>query len=117
MHCSFASARRLCCLALLSLVAACGSGSGTTPSADPIAEPLDQGHVCQVADWRMAGDACKPGQKIVFLPPSFGNEQLPVMFAAANCDLRYAVVATTGAVTCIYLPMRLQKAPNPASAP
>jgi hypothetical protein len=42
---------------------------------------------------------------VAFLPDRWGNEQLPVIFAAVNCDLRYSVALTEGAVTCIYAPI------------
>ncbi|WP_201022751.1 hypothetical protein [Tepidimonas taiwanensis] len=47
---------------------------------------------------------CKPGQKIAFLPETFGNAQLPILFAARNCDLRYSIALTNGGVVCIFLP-------------
>ncbi|MBS0576842.1 MAG: hypothetical protein JSS45_10565 [Proteobacteria bacterium] len=110
--------------ALCLLVAACaqqGSGStATAPSASATtasaAAPVD-GHLCQVKNWHYddVAAACKPGQKVIFVPDSFGNEQLPVIFAAVNCDLRYSVALTTGAVTCIYHPIVPDTA-APASA-
>lgn len=69
---------------------------------------IDQAHLCQVDDWGRLGVAavCEPGQKVVFLPQRWGSEQLPVIFAAVNCDLRYEVVLTNGAVACIYRPTK-----------
>ncbi len=49
--------------------------------------------------------ACKPGQKVLFLPNSWGNDQLPIIFAGINCDLRYSVAMNNGGVTCIYTPL------------
>lgn len=77
----------------------------------PASAAIDQASLCEVDDYRIAS-TCRPGQKIVFLPPSFGNEQLPVIFAALNCDLRYSVVLTKGAVSCIFAPIT----PRPAAA-
>lgn len=81
---------------------------------------IDQANLCEVSDWRAeaVASACKPGQKVVFLPSSFGNQQLPIYFAAVNCDLRYQVALTTGAVTCIYYPITTaaQNNESPASA-
>jgi len=64
----------------------------------------DQTQVCEVHRWQSDATAatCTPGQKVAFLPDRWGNEQLPILFAAVNCDLRYAVVLTNGGVTCIY---------------
>lgn len=68
---------------------------------------LNQTKFCEVEDWTLdaTSKSCVIGQKVVFLPKVFGNAQLPVMFSAANCDLRYEVVLTEGAVTCIYNPV------------
>ena len=78
--------------------------------------PLDQDNLCEIKHYGPA-KACKPGQKVVFLPESFGNEQLPILFAAINCDLRYQVVLTTGAVTGIYAPVKLATTDEPANPP
>lgn len=64
---------------------------------------VDQTKVC-VASGTDVSSQCKAGQKIAFVPKQFGSEQMPVIFAANNCDLRYQVVATKGAVTCIFTP-------------
>lgn len=72
-------------------------------------QAIDQSSVCEIQDWRAnTTSSCKPGQKVVFLPRSWGNEQLPIIFAAVNCDLRYSVAHTRGAVTCIYAPIKQQ---------
>src|SRR5699024_3647994 len=83
------------------------SGCSQNQSADPVASTIDQANLCEVKEWRHddVASTCKPGQKVVYLPSSFGNEQLPIIFAAVNCDLRYNVALTTGAVTCIYGPI------------
>ena len=104
------------------IFAACGlvalSGCDLT-SVSGAAPVIDQAQLCQVGGWEAEGVAavCKPGQKVVFLPRSFGNEQLPILFAAVNCDLRYAVALTSGAVTCIYLPITPEKQKATESAP
>jgi hypothetical protein len=86
--------------------------SSTSGNAGP-----DQANLCEVSAWQHedVARACKPGQKVVYLPQTFGNEQLPVFFAAVNCDLRYSVALTTGAVTCIYGPIT-PKAAAPAKS-
>ncbi len=68
---------------------------------------IDQSKVCQVGDVSLETTkaACEPGQKVAFLPRTFGNEQLPVLFAAVNCDHRYQIAMTKGGVSCIYNPM------------
>ena len=113
------------------VLTACNEESGKA-AAIPAAQPakmeqvVDHDHVCETKTLFPAqtGSACIPGQKVVFLPPTFGNEQLPIFFAALNCDLRYQVVHSRGAVTCIYHPARpgekkaeVQSPSNPAQEP
>jgi len=89
-------------------LAGCSQGSANAQtSATPVeaATHIDQDVICETKDLSPV-DNCKPGQKIVFLPSTFGNEQLPVLFAAINCDLRYQVALTTGAVICIFRPSK-----------
>jgi len=83
-------------------------GMSVLPQVGQAADSGDPDSLCQVSFWQRDAVAlvCTPGEKIVFLPESFGNVQLPVYFAAINCDLRYPVVSTTGAVTCIYRPIK-----------
>ncbi|WP_114239273.1 hypothetical protein [Dyella sp. C9] len=82
-----------------------GACSNASPPAHGEAGTLNQAAICEVRQWQhdVVAAACKPGQKVAFLPETFGNEQLPVLFAAVNCDLRYTVALTTGGVTCIYV--------------
>lgn len=82
------------------------------PSTTTVAnESINQQDICEVKEWRAdaVSQACKPGQKVVFLPNSWGNAQLPILFAAVNCDLRYSVALTEGAVTCIYQPISVKQ--------
>lgn len=47
---------------------------------------------------------CQEGVRIAFLPKSFGNEQIPVIFAAVHCDHTRSIAMTNGAVSCIFSP-------------
>lgn len=96
-----------CSLFLVGSLAIAASGCTQGPSASPTASVIDQANLCEVKEWQhdVVASTCKPGQKVVYLPSSFGNEQLPVIFAAVNCDLRYSVALTTGGVTCIHAPI------------
>ncbi|WP_374962539.1 hypothetical protein [Spongiibacter tropicus] len=69
---------------------------------------VDQESLCEVSGWQkdVTAASCKAGQKVVFLPSSFGNEQLPVIFAAVNCDHRFSIALTKGGVSCIYSPLK-----------
>lgn len=60
---------------------------------------------------------CSVGQKVLFTPMQWGNEQFPVRFAARNCDFRYSVVMTTGAVSCIYKPAEVKVPTDFATKP
>jgi hypothetical protein len=87
-----------------SLISGCGK-----PAA--VASAVNQDDLCFVSNFA-AGDSnkvCSPGQKVVYMPAGgAGNPNLVVMFAAANCDLRYAVVSGPTALTCIYAPLKKQ---------
>ncbi|MDR3347031.1 MAG: hypothetical protein LBN32_00300 [Helicobacteraceae bacterium] len=84
--------------AMLALILGAGCSSGGA---------VDQENVCEVGDWRgeAVAKACKRGQKVVFLPDSFGDKQLPILFTAFNCDHRYSIALTEGGVSCIYNPI------------
>ena len=72
---------------------------------------IDQKILCEVDGWNKVTTAasCQVGQKVVYLPSSFGNEQLPVIFAAVNCDHRFSIALTKGGVSCIYSPLNPDK--------
>lgn len=99
------------------MLVGCGGGTGQSQqqTATAAMEP-NQSEICQTESIGIAAN-CQPGQKIVFLPEQFGNAQLPVYFAAANCDLRFSVVATNGAVTCIFMPIKPVEEARPATEP
>ncbi len=75
---------------------------------------INQHDLCVVKEWEkdVTAAECKPGQKVVFLPGSWGNAQLPIMFAAVNCDHRFSIALTNGGVSCIYIPLTPEPAAN-----
>lgn len=87
---------------LLSILALTGCGAQTMGTGS-----VDLTAICETSEWRVdsVASVCKAGQKVAFLPERWGNEQLPVKFAAVNCDLTHSVVMTNGGVTCIYRPI------------
>lgn len=95
-------------MALLSLAACKEQAQSSTQAAISI----DQEQLCEVQNWQKDATAlaCKAGQKVLFLPTSFGNEQLPVLFAAVNCDHRFSIALTKGGVSCIYTPLKMTEA-------
>ena len=106
-----------CALAATALIVI--SGCNPVPTNNLAPPVVDQANLCEVRLWRVndVASVCKPGQKVVFLPSSWGNEQLPILFAAVNCDLRYSVALTTGAVTCVYGPITPTPPAEPESKP
>lgn len=93
--------------ATLALTGACSKIEHAPGGAEPA---LVQDKVCEVRGWQSDVTAeCKPGQKIVFLPNSWGNEQLPILFAAVNCDMRYTVAMNNGGVVCIHAKLQPEK--------
>ncbi|RBP78597.1 hypothetical protein EBI01_17825 [Marinomonas rhizomae] len=71
-----------------------------------LAIDINQATLCTTTSWKAADNSakCKEKNKIAFLPTSFGNEQLPIMFIALNCDLRFNVSLTNGGAVCIFKP-------------
>lgn len=97
-------------------LAGCLQGKEDPKAAQDAAEvKLAQDEICVTGEVRVES-GCKAGQRVVFMPRSWGNEQMPVMFAAMNCDLRYAVAMNNGGVTCIFLKARQPDTPAPAAA-
>ncbi|MDP3521290.1 MAG: hypothetical protein Q8S02_11780 [Hydrogenophaga sp.] len=97
-------------LAISATLAGCNqpqAAQAAQAAAAPALPAIDQANLCEVKGWQhdVVAQSCKPGQKVIYLPDSWGNEQLPVIFAAVNCDMRYSVTITKGAVACIYSPM------------
>jgi alpha-tubulin suppressor-like RCC1 family protein len=43
---------------------------------------------------------CEDGQLLVFLPRSWGNDQLPIDVAALYCDFDHSIVYNNGGVVC-----------------
>ncbi len=85
-------------------LASCGGGNNPPKPAEskPAPVAIDQDNVCVVLSTSDAPKSCKDGEKVIFTPQSWGNEQLPILFAGFSCDLRYAVALTNGGVACIY---------------
>ena len=81
--------------------------ASTAPRAD--AAPVDPNELCITMDFSREGaEHCQPGQRIAFLPDRWGNEQLPLLFVAANCDLTRSVALTNGGVVCQYMPSSIK---------
>jgi len=103
--------RRLCAPFLVVGVFVAAGCTPTAPAGSTVestsAPEIQQGQLCWVnnADFEAIYKECKPGSKILFTPPVFGRESIPIMFIAGNCDMRYSVAWTNGAVTCIYAPL------------
>ena len=59
-----------------------------------------QARVCIVSNFDTSG--CKRGDDLLFMPPSFGNEQFPIEFAGKKCDLSKPITLNKGGVVCTY---------------
>ncbi len=68
---------------------------------------MDQNTLCTTSSMKVNenSEKCSIGQKIAFLPKTFGSEQLPIMFIAGHCDLNYNVSLTSGGVVCVFNPV------------
>ncbi len=98
------------CLCLL--LSACDQGKPQHKApTDSVAPTLDQSLICETKNWQQVVN-CQSGQKVVFLPERWGNQQLPILFAAAHCDMRYSIALTEGGVACIYHPLKTASASN-----
>lgn len=71
-----------------------------------LASPVND-TVCEVAttDAKEIAEKCTKGERILFAPSSWGNEQLPVLFSSLYCNHKYAIALTKGGVSCIYSPV------------
>jgi hypothetical protein len=86
------------------------AGHGTPSGAIAAAATTIPGRTfCLMTDVK---DHCQEGQLAWFMPPRWGNEQLPIVFTAAVCDFRHPIVWTNGGVACIYTNVR-RESPDP----
>ncbi len=93
-------------LALLSVTAvvmtACNDMLGSSNNSESFT-------VCEVQTLNMedVSKSCDKGNRVLFAPRTFGNEQLPVLFSALYCDHSQSIALTTGGVSCIYKPISM----------
>ncbi|MGN0915573.1 MAG: hypothetical protein ACI4NE_04385 [Succinivibrio sp.] len=55
---------------------------------------------------------CQKGSQLLFLPQTWGNDQLPILVAGYNCDFNHPVVYNNGGVTCIKATEGVNKEPE-----
>lgn len=74
------------------------------------AESYPSNVICMVDSFQRDDvlESCQPGERVLFMPNSWGNEQLPVRFAALYCDPRYSIALTKGAVSCVFDPANIE---------
>jgi hypothetical protein len=60
----------------------------------------DKSALCVIENKDEDVSRCKDGQLLVFLPNSWGNDQLPIIVAALYCNFDYSVVYNNGGVVC-----------------
>lgn len=67
---------------------------------------IDQSKLCIYSTDEVAAK-CKPGELSWFAPSSWGNEQSPLIVAAAYCDFNYQVMYNNSGVICVFTDKRL----------
>jgi hypothetical protein len=72
--------------------------------------PEPKNTICEVdsVDASAIQENCKKGERVLFSPEVWGNDQLTVTFSAMYCDPRYSIALSKGAVSCIYQPADLE---------
>lgn len=95
------------------------SSGKAQPFVAPVAVPSAHDdtparQICITTDVR---GRCKAGQLAWFAPSRWGNDQLPITFAAAACDFRYPVVWNNGGVACVYTDTRREHPLETATMP
>lgn len=60
----------------------------------------DKSELCLIENKDDDVSRCEDGQLLVFLPNSWGNDQLPIIVAALFCNFDYSVVYNNGGVVC-----------------
>lgn len=58
--------------------------------------------ICLVQNAQQAAKQCKNGQLMIFQPPTFGNEQFPVLITGLFCDFQSSISLTVGGVSCVF---------------
>lgn len=98
----------LAVLMAIAMMSGCGGGkSNVTEKQAPIVaqavaqKPTEASKLCPFANDDEAVK-CQPGQIALFIPQSWGNEQLPIIYAAKYCDFNFPIVHTNGAVSCVF---------------
>jgi hypothetical protein len=82
--------------------------SGCLSTSAQAQSDINQKEMCEVSsiEFSAIDNECSEGQKVLWAPNTFGNEQSPVIFASLYCDHRFEIVSSVGAVSCIYNPAR-----------
>jgi hypothetical protein len=70
---------------------------------------IDQNNKCIVRNITNAGNKCSSGETIGFFPTTFGNTQLPIIFAMSSCNTNKPIVYNKGGVVCVYTDKRFNK--------
>lgn len=67
---------------------------------------IKQDTLCSVSSPDEAVAQCQEGDVLLYTPPMFGNEQLPVTIAGYMCDFNHPIVWNVGGVSCIFTTAR-----------
>ena len=107
--------------AITTAMVACGGGKSESsvaaaPSPAAKAVPSESSKLCAFANDDEAAN-CHSGQVSIYLPNSWGNEQLPIIYAAKYCDFNFPIVHTNGAVSCVFFKGRTLNKTDGSTAP
>lgn len=84
----------------LTLFAVCSSLILTSCLESVKNQGEDKSALCVIENKDDDVSRCEDGQLLVFLPNSWGNDQLPIIVAALFCNFDYSVVYNNGGVVC-----------------
>jgi hypothetical protein len=66
---------------------------------------IDNSRFCVISDLDNPSN-CREGQIVAFLPPSWGNDQYPLIFVALYCDFNHQIIYNNGGVVCVFVNKR-----------
>lgn len=69
--------------------------------------------ICSIEDldplFRGEAGKCENGNTVIFEPPQWGNERLPMFFITLACDMKEQIVFNNSSVVCTFTDKRMKK--------
>ncbi|MCE0493780.1 hypothetical protein [Vibrio salinus] len=66
----------------------------------------DNSKICSATSTIEAKNKCTDGDVAMFLPNTYGNEQVPLLYVTLFCDFDYPITHAGGGVSCIFTTKR-----------